>query len=161
MAAEHSIFARELAALVLTLPVILIGAYLIWQTKKSRDWCETNGKILSSEKKQEGFRFTAVIRYSYLAHGVRCENSHITVCDWMLATGIIRVKKFVRLFPAGKEISVFFDDNKPGRAILYKTGYLMPALILGFGIVSELCLGLWIGQGYILPPELRPVIIHL
>jgi len=162
MVIASTILTRELASLVLTLPCIIFGAYLIWQTKNIQQWRNTNGKILSfQEKREDFFRITAVIHYSYLAHGVLLEGNRITICDWILATGYVPARKLARLFPAGKEVTVYFDENDPQKCVLQRTGYFLPALIFVAGVIGEACLAWFIGAGNTLPPNLRPTIIHL
>ncbi len=161
MVVNSDILTRELATLVLTLPWIIYGTYLIWQTKKMRRWRETKGRILSFREKREGVSIQAVAQYSYYAHGAILEGCRITICDWILANGYVAVPKLARVFPAGKEVAVYFDENNPKRCVLRRTGYWLPVLIFASGVIGELVLARWIGGGNTLPPHLRPTIIHI
>ena len=154
------ILTRESAALVLTIPVIVCGCYLIWQTKTLRQWRETKGKILSF-READFPNSRAIVHYSYLAHGVLLEGTRITICDWILATGYIPVQKLASVFLAGKEVTVYFDERHPQKCVLQKTGYFVPILIFVFGVVAEVVLAWWIGGDNTLPPNLRPTIIHI
>jgi hypothetical protein len=155
-----TILTRELAALALTMPLVICGVYLISRTKKIQSWRETKGKILLF-READFPNSRAIVHYSYLAHGVLLEGTHLTICDPILASGGVPVRKLASLFPAGKEVTVYFDENNPKKCVLRKTGYFVPVLIFAFGVVGEFVLAWWIEGGNTLPPDLRPTIIHL
>lgn len=155
-----TILTRELVALALTLPVFAQGFHLIWRTKKIRRWRDAKGKILSFRKKREGIKTTVVIHYSYLAQGILLKGNSITICDWIFAAGLFPVQKLADLFPAGKEVTVYFDESHPEKCVLQKNGYFVPASIFVAGVIAEICLAWFIAEGNTLPPGLRPEIIH-
>src|ERR1700694_1409832 len=109
MLAQTSIPGRQLAALALSVPLVIYGGYLTWQTKNVRQWFSTKGHILSFQAKREGRKVKAVIRYSCSAEGKVREGGRITLSDWIMASGEIFVRKLYHTFPVGKEVTVYFD----------------------------------------------------
>jgi ribosomal protein L40E len=133
---------------------LISGMALLWVTlyihtsgHKSRSWEKTDGIIISSsyfEKKDDEDRwfFYPSVSYSYTAGGKEYVSDKITLLSRAFDTEG-QVKNFIRPYPAGKNVTVYYDPQTPQNAVL-KTGteggilfcmYFWTIIVLGVGIL--------------------------
>ncbi len=115
----------------------------------SRTWPHTPGVILTSntqlEKDEEGEARRAFILYFYEVQGTSYRSARVFSGD-VLGLGFGRtIRRYLAAYPAGKAVTVFYDPESPGTALLEpgpnKAAYLsffLPAALSLWGLVALL-----------------------
>jgi len=98
-------------------------AYKRYMTIRTRDWPSVTGKVKSSrvsfESGAEKVNGTPWVVYVYEVNGKKRQNSVIVPGDVTLA-GNDYAEKIVARYPAGSEVTVYYNPNKPDDAFLEK-----------------------------------------
>jgi len=157
MLAETSIFWRQLASIVLCLPAVISGAYILSRTIVLRRWMRGTARIISFGK-GPWENPSAVIRFSYSVAGRDYEGTRISVSDFYCATGLGPVKRLERRYPVGSETAVYYDPRCPERSVLRRPGYALAAFLLFLGVGGGVFLVCDAGNRNTPPPGWHPYI---
>ena len=112
------------ASAVLASPFITLGLCFVFMALRVRTWPSVPGKILDAKwRMADNLSPVFKVRYSYSVHGKNYDGSRVTMADWFFASGVFAIRKFQKMFPVGREVTVYYDPANPERSVLYKTGY--------------------------------------
>jgi len=155
------ISSQQVAAICICLPVVVYGAYLFWQAILIRDWRETQGTIIRNQTNwelQHGKHFGPKFRvkYTFSLGSQRFEGTAITAADLIFTSGMIFTRKWQRLFPSGKEVSVFYNPDRPSRCLLVRPSVWLGIWILASGLACATLLVVWAIPSQTSPYEPRP-----
>ena len=116
------------------------GASLIMTGIKSSGWSKTKGLILSSEvttsynEHHSKTTMTPVVTYKYALNGREYQSRQVSTGDH--GSGDIKqARKVVERYCPGMEVTVFFNPNDPGNAVLEPGLSISSVIILGVGVV--------------------------
>jgi hypothetical protein len=129
----------------------LIG-WTIFSYRKAQEalsWPTASGKILSSALRHEDGEisgYVSEISYKYQAYGVH----HIADVRQFGGTSIsskMQAQRIVEQYPIGREITVYFNPNKPAQAVLEpgKIDWVTAVIGVGFVVIGLMCL---LGNGH-------------
>lgn len=111
----------------LSLGMFLLGGILLgraWWTNdlsgRSAEWPTTEGTVLDARVVREGSKgeskFRAVVRYSYAVSGQQYESERVSLAS--SKTKQSRDEKTVSEYPSGSAVTVHYDPEQPGDALL-------------------------------------------
>jgi hypothetical protein len=81
--------------------------------RASRRWPSTSGHVVRSEILER----QPLIRYQYQVQGEEFEGRDIAAGDWPFRTARSAARR-VQRYPAGAQVTVYYDDRDPGVAML-------------------------------------------
>lgn len=124
---------------------LALGGYEFWQGSKTKDWPAAHGRIIESgiETKSRSSRphgrtsrrdtdYIVRIRYFYEVSGQRIEGNRLQYGNKSHGKRS-SAEQEQSLYPAGKEVQVFYDPKNPQRSVLLKgSGTTWLAMGLGF-----------------------------
>jgi len=127
--------------LMIGIPILLIWFFQRRQAQTNLRWPSVPGKIVDSKVTQvrdsDGdMSKTAVVSYAYAVAGTPLLGSRVSI-------GNRNPSAVVQKYPAGADVLVFYDPNKPGSAVLEPGGSGLTALLVA-GLVVILA-GIVIG----------------
>jgi len=132
-----------LVGLLIGVPLLLIWFYLRRQAQASLRWPTVPGRIVDSRLIQtrdaDGDAApTAAVTYAYAAGGVALQGNRVSI-------GGRDARAVVERYPAGTDVQVAYDPNKPSSAVLEPGGSGMKALLtIGvIVIVASILLGVF------------------
>jgi hypothetical protein len=112
--------------------------------RKSVAWPETTGTVLSSDVRHNSHRFQGrsvrdffpIVKYAYSVGGLSFTSEQISG-DGRWSVGEASTREFVAKHPAGSSVTVYYDPDRPERAVLVRGApYLSRLLpwVRGFAI---------------------------
>lgn len=120
---------------------LLIGLFMVvmWfflrrQAQASLRWPSVPGRIIDSRlvstRNSDGVDgFEPSITYAYVAGGMSLQANRVTI-------GGYKTRSLLQKYPAGTDVQVFYDPNKPASAVLEPGGRgLTVLLIIGIGVM--------------------------
>jgi hypothetical protein len=124
---------------------LVIGGFQLRQGLKTNDWPATAGRIIeskvsgSSERREPGSRFsskkyTVRVLYSYHINGQKFEGDRLRYGNKSYKSWV-SAKDEQLLFPAGKEVQVYYDPMSPHQSVLIK-GIGLSWLALALGLMG-------------------------
>jgi len=121
-----------LVGLLIGVPLVLIWFYMRRQAQASLRWPTVPGRIVDSRLVQtrdtDGDAApTASVTYAYAAGGVALQGNRVSI-------GGRNARAVVAKYPAGTDVQVSYDPNKPTSAVLEPGGSGM-TILLAIGIV--------------------------
>ena len=115
-----------LFGLLIGVPLLLIWFYLRRQAQASLGWPTVTGRIVDSRLIQtsdaEGDNTTASVTYTYAAGGLALQGNRVSI-------GGRNPCAVIAKYPAGTDVQVFYDPNKPSSAVLEPGGSGMQFLL--------------------------------
>ena len=111
---NYYIFNRGIKSLKWGLKAYRIG-------RESRNWSETEGEIIVSETKWDKGAETdkASIKYVYTVDGNKYSSNYVTITSIKdISVFSWGSKKFLREYPVGKKVKVFYNPYKPSLSLL-------------------------------------------
>lgn len=139
------------AFMVAGLVMLMIGGILLSKALDSADWPTAPGRIIASEvgsrrelrDSSSGSRsvtmYYADIRYSYSVEGADYTSERVSFGEPDSNTSG-PARSIVKAYPAGKEVLVHYNPDKPTEAVLQAgakwTAYLLPGMGILFLIVG-------------------------
>jgi len=116
------------------------GIRIIHQARESASWVPTDGQITHSQMVSnsggEGTTYAPEVHYTYQVEGKEYNGTRIFIGDNRYSSNGDYARNYIERYPVGKEVSVYFDPQQPGSAILEpgtsKKSYFPLALGLGF-----------------------------
>lgn len=125
----------------------LLAAYIpnALEARKSASWPHCPGKVIESavlaKPDGEDTRYAHIIRYSYEVGGVGREGRRF---DFEQATSSQRqAEALAAKYPAGCQVEVFYDPDRPQRAVLVPGRVAGPYIEVGFTVVMLLSAVYW------------------
>lgn len=116
------------------------GFLLTMKGHRSKKWPTVEGVILESNWKQEGHGVEGKVKYKYVVKGKEYVGNRRKLFDgevhWLLAIFQPSVND---VYWKGKQVVVYYDPDKPGKAILE------PGIQIKY--VSYILIGLWMMAG--------------
>jgi len=127
-----------LVGLLIGVPLLLIWFYLRRQAQASLRWPTVPGRIVDSRLIQtrdaDGDAApTAAVTYAYAAGGLTLQGNRVSI-------GGRDARSVVEKYPAGTDVQVAYDPNKPSSAVLEPGGAGMNALLALGVIVIVACI---------------------
>jgi hypothetical protein len=136
--------------LAVGIAITAFGVYRLRIVRASAKWPTVTATVVSSDvetrhrsgdatgmRTERGFEYLPRIAYEYSVDGVRHQSDRITFDD-LRFDNHITAKAIADRYASGSEVSVYYDPEQPGRAVLEPglswTAYLLPA----FGVVLML-----------------------
>lgn len=124
---------------------LVIGGFQLRQGLKTNDWPATAGRIIeskvsdSSERREPGSRFsskkyTVRVLYSYHVNDQKFEGDRLRYGNKSYKSWV-SAKDEQLLFPAGKEVQVYYDPMSPHQSVLIK-GIGLSWLALALGLMG-------------------------
>ena len=133
--------------------MLIIGGILLSKALDSADWPTAPGRIISSKvgsreetrDSSSGSRrvtmYFADVRYSYNVEGAGCTSERVSFGEPDSNTSG-PARSIVNAYPAGKEVLVHYNPDKPSEAALQAgakwTAYLLPGMGILFLVVGAL-----------------------
>lgn len=154
------LFALVWTALTLTFDAAF--SFALWQQARSLNFATTQGTVLDSqvdvELRGRKSTYNAQVRYAYQVRGEHYEGTRVRVVQ---LGGGVGAEHMVAEFQPGQHVSVYYDPDQPGEAVL------MPGLLMGDVLITiflvpfnMVMLGVWTAIGYMLrmslPGKLPP-----
>ncbi len=124
------------------------------KTKESRDWAATSGNIIRSEvnkivddEDSSKVSFLPKLEYEYYVDDATYRSKRISFGSAHDFASRQKAEEFIRQFPMGSQITVYYDPNKPKDAILIRemrsmTAGLFVGILLIVGSILVLCISL-------------------
>ncbi len=110
--------------------------------KKSANWPQVTGKITysraESRRVDDRTQYSPSVKYTYKVAGRQYAGNRISASDMYQKT-LSGARDVLRKYPAGGEVSVFYNPDDPGVSVL-KTGMPKNVFVLLFSAVA--CFGL-------------------
>jgi hypothetical protein len=140
--------AVALAVCLVGAATIAAGLYLSRAGRETRGFTRTRGRIVVSRvdevpgpAEEGGTRYRAVVRYAYEARGRGYESERVSVGSHAGTTSSDpgEARGWVRRYPAGAEVDVWFDPSDPSRAVLVRgvsTAQVALAIAVGLALVG-------------------------
>lgn len=121
--------------------IILLGAVkLHFQSSASSGWSSEFGVVIVSEINTGNSH----VVYSYTVHGVRYESDRRSFFSEGAIEGEDYAEEIVLQYPVGKEVTVYYNPDDPGDAVL-EPGSVVPMivpLIIGLFVCGFACIPL-------------------
>src|SRR5450756_1774792 len=116
------------AGLVIGIPMLLIWFFLRRQARASLRWPSVPGRIVDSRLVQtrdaDGDTSTAAsVTYAYAVGGAPLQGNRVSI-------GSGNARASVQKYPAGTDVRVFYDPNKPSLDVLEPGGSGLKALLV-------------------------------
>lgn len=131
-----------------------VGAHSLWLLRRSRDWPSTPGSVVSTEIRK---RITAPGSVDPTSHGWYPQVTYeYRVEDETLRADVIELCGRLRMtprmagliaasYPVGRDVTVYYDPQRPERACLVRGGGGAWGKVIGGGFLAGLGLLFWLG----------------
>lgn len=138
---------KDAAILVCVLIVfgLILGGFGLFRYKigkQSAEWPSVSGRITYSRAQttrvDNSTRYTPLVKYTYTIAGRSYVNERISASD-MHQKSIYRANDILRKYPAGGQVTVYYNPDDPGIALL-ETGLPKNVFVLLLSAVA--CFGL-------------------
>ncbi|NJN44561.1 MAG: DUF3592 domain-containing protein [Anaerolineae bacterium] len=138
-----------LQSLAITFIFLVIGAGLSWwgwtilqNARSSSSWPATQGQITESTldhstDAEGGDSYSPEVTYTYQVNGIFYENGTIKFGENSYSSQR-KAQEILNRYPVGQMVSVYYDPDKPGRAVLEPGVSGGSYIVFGIGVLFVL-----------------------
>jgi len=94
--------------------------YLYFQSRNLNKWESVSGIITKSRARIAGGGFLPAFEYTYIVLGVEYKGTALTLWPRVTYDEYV-VEEWINEYPEGKQVTVYYNPNKPQLSVLEKT----------------------------------------